>query len=251
MGFRSIVCSKWSSSLVFVPLKCCQTVQPLLHYVPSALKEAKEMDQNYKKFTAHLLCFNLYCTDLLFLRGQEHATHPPHKKFWSTALNYPDKADQLFSLPRIYPIAFFSNPLSLAVPSVVPPPPAPISQAGPWDPQIKIPVTYSYFSHPPITHSHFLTIGTYCPLRFPVASERAAWSGRHGTVFRSISERHCRLARGQLNHSLDMKVGTYELGIEDSFQFSTIYSIDILYAVCTMILYILQLVCSIYFSIAI
>lgn len=149
------------------------------------------------------------------------------------------------------PQPFLATPYHLQSHPSSPPPPAPISQAGPWDPQIKIPVTYSYFSHPPITHSHFLTIGTYCPLRFPVASERAAWSGRHGTVFRSISERHCRLARGQLNHSLDMKVGTYELGIEDSFQFSTIYSIDILYAVCTMILYILQLVCSIYFSIAI
>lgn len=77
------------------------------------------------------------------------------------------------------------------------------------------------------------------------------WQTRH-SILEHLRE-NCIVAHGQLNHSLDiyMKVGIQELGIEDSVQFSTVYSTAILYIVCIMILYILHVVCSIYFSIAI
>jgi len=44
------------------------------------------MDLNYKTVTAHLLCLNLYCTALLFLRGQGQATHPLPQKILKHSL---------------------------------------------------------------------------------------------------------------------------------------------------------------------
>lgn len=128
------------------------------------------MDQNYKKFTAHLLCFNLYCTIFYFSEDKSMPRILLTKNFEAQPSIILIKQISCFRFQGYTPQPFLATPYHLqSHPSSPPPPPHfPSRTLGSPDQDpsdILLFFSSSYHTFPLPDHWHLLPIEIPCSIR--------------------------------------------------------------------------------------